>query len=298
MYFENYSNKSLIAEINEDAVEENMQEDDLALVSGNPDYTVQDATFYVRRTDNCMYEGGIMKMRYLKMIFLITLLIAFSGCNGKRQTIGLSVRGNNFDISNTEGETVNCRNGGFSGDMDLINQQVLEEPSGSADRYLLEVAFSDSFTYQCEGDGGQLFGIVSAPNLDVSSEGYFEYTVSGIGMETITVTPDGKMTFSGNEAFADIAGSMPCENLGEHGFIRLSAGTTETATVSIDVENSKIHFSGLSAGEMVLSYAGTVSNSLLTVELSAGSGSIDFSELDMGQIILAEDGHEDQIITV
>ena len=134
--------------------------------------------------------------------------------------------------------------------------------------------------------------------MDVSSEGYFEYTVSGIGMETITVTPDGEMTFSGNDAFADIAGSMPCETLGEHGFIRLSIGTAETATVSIDAENSKIHFSGLSAGDMALSYAGTVSNSLLTIELSAGSGSIDFSELDMGQIILAEDGHEDQIITV
>lgn len=53
LYFENYSNKSLIAEINEDEVEEIMQEDDLALVSGNSDYTVQDATFYVRRTDRC-----------------------------------------------------------------------------------------------------------------------------------------------------------------------------------------------------------------------------------------------------
>ena len=59
--------------------------------------------------------------------------------------------------------------------------------------------------------------------------GHLVYTVSGIGMETITVTPDGEMTFSGNDAFADIAGSMPCETLGEHGFIRLSIGTAETA---------------------------------------------------------------------
>ena len=49
---------------------------------------------------------------------------------------------------------------------------------------------------------------------------------------------------------------------------------------------------------MALSYAGTVSNSLLTVELSAGNGSIDFSKLNMGQIILAEDGYEDQVIEV
>ena len=241
---------------------------------------------------------GDMKMRYLKVIFSLTLLIALTGCNSETQTIGLTARGNSFDISNAEGETVSCRSGDFSGDMDLINQQIFEDAPESADRYLLETAFSDSFTYQCEGDGGQLFGIVSDPNLDVSTEGYFEYTVSGIGMETITVTTDGEMTFSGNDAFADIAGSMPCETLGEHGFIRLSIGTAETATVSIDAENSKIHFSGLSAGDMALSYAGTVSNSLLTIELSAGSGSIDFSELDMGQIILAEDGHEDQIIKV
>ena len=239
-----------------------------------------------------------MKMRYTKVIFSLALLIALTGCNTEEQTIGLSARGDSFDISNAEGETVSCRGGDFSGDMDLINQQIFEDVSESADRYLLEVAFSDSFTYQCEGDGGQLFGIVSDPNLDVSSEGYFEYTVSGIGMETITVTPDGEMTFSGNDAFADIAGSMPCETLGEHGFIRLSIGTAETATVSIDAENSKIHFSGLSAGDLVFSYGGTASNSLLMVELSAGSGSIDFSELDSGQIILAEDGCEDQVITV
>ena len=53
LYFENYSNKSLIAKIDEDAVEEIMQEDNLALASGNPDYTVHDAIFYVRRTDSC-----------------------------------------------------------------------------------------------------------------------------------------------------------------------------------------------------------------------------------------------------
>ena len=237
-------------------------------------------------------------MRYGKAVFSLALLIALAGCNAETQTIGLTARGNSFDVSNSEGEAVSCRSGDFSGDMELINQQILEDAPESADWYLLEAAFSDSFTYQCEGDGGQLFGIVSDPNLDVSAEGYFEYTVSGTGMETITITPDGEMTFSGDDALAEIACSMPCEDLGEHGFIRLSGGTTETATVSIDVENSRIHFSGLSAGDVVLSYAGTVSNPWLTVELSAGDGSIDFSELDMGQIILAEDGYEDRVIEV
>lgn len=239
-----------------------------------------------------------MKMQHIKVIFSLALLIALAGCNAEKQTIGLTARGSSFDISNAEGEMVSCRNGDLTGDMDLTNQQMLEDNPESEDQYLLEAAFSDSFTYQCEEDGGQLFGIVSDPNLDVSTEGYFEYTVSGIGIETITVTPDGEMTFSGVDAFAEIACSMPCENLGEHGFIRLSGGTQETAEVSIDVENSKIHFSGFSVGNMALSYAGTVSNSLLTVELSAGNGSIDFSKLNMGQIILAEDGYEDQVIEV
>ena len=144
----------------------------------------------------------------------------------------------------------------------------------------------------------QLFGIVSDPDLNVNTLGYFEYTVSGIGMETITITPDGEMTFSGDDALAEIACSLPCENLGEHGFVRLSAGTIEAATVSIDVEASKIYFSGLSAGNIVLSYAGTVSNQWLTVKLNAGNGSIDFSKLNTGQIIIAEDGYEERVIEV
>ena len=97
-----------------------------------------------------------MKMRYTKVIFSLALLIALTGCNTEEQTIGLSARGDSFDISNAEGETVSCRGGDFSGDMDLINQQIFEDVSESADRYLLEVAFSDSFTYQCEGSSLEL----------------------------------------------------------------------------------------------------------------------------------------------
>ena len=109
-----------------------------------------------------------MKMRYLKVIFSLTLLIALTGCNSETQTIGLTARGNSFDISNAEGETVSCRSGDFSGDMDLINQQIFEDAPESADRYLLETAFSDSFTYQCEGDGGQLFpGMTHSRTLPV-----------------------------------------------------------------------------------------------------------------------------------
>ena len=104
-----------------------------------------------------------MKMRYLKVVFSLALLIALTGCNTEKQTIGLSACGDSFDISNTEGETASCRSGDFSGDMDLSNQQIFEDAPEFADRYLLETAFSDSFTYQCEEDGGQLFGIVSDP---------------------------------------------------------------------------------------------------------------------------------------
>ena len=240
----------------------------------------------------------MIQKRDIKTICALSLLIALTGCSAEQQTIGLTARGNSYDISNAEGEAVSFRNGDFSGDMDLLNQQIFEDASASEDRYLLETASSGSFTYQCEGDGEQLFGIVSDPNLNVSTEGYFEYTVNGIGLETITITPDGEMTFSGDDALAEIACSMPCEDLGEHGFIRLSGGTTETATVSIDVENSKIYFSGLSLGNIVLSYAGTVSNPWLTIKLSAGNGNIDFSKLDTGQIILAEVGCEDRVIEV
>ena len=37
---------------------------------------------------------GDMKMRYLKVIFSLTLLIALTGCNSETQTIGLTARGN------------------------------------------------------------------------------------------------------------------------------------------------------------------------------------------------------------
>lgn len=237
-------------------------------------------------------------MRYIKRMVSLALLAVLAGCHAEEQTIGLTARGNSFDISNTEGETISCRSGDLSGDMDLAGQQVIQDASALADRYLLEVAFSDCFTYQSDSGGGQLFGIVSDPELNVSAPGYFEYTISGDGIETITISPNGELTFSGNDAWAEIACSMPCDSLGEHGFIRLSAGTTETAEVRVDAENGKIHFSGLSVGDIALSYAGAESDPWLAIELSAGSGSIDLSRLDAGQMIVAEDGCEDRVIEV
>ena len=77
-------------------------------------------------------KAGGMKMRYTKVIFSLALLIALTGCNTEEQTIGLSARGDSFDISNAEGETVSCRGGDFSGDMDLINQQIFEDVSESS----------------------------------------------------------------------------------------------------------------------------------------------------------------------
>lgn len=238
-----------------------------------------------------------MKTCGIKMLLFLSfaLPLLLTGCGAGNQTIGLAVRGSDFRVVNKEGETVNYSSGEFSGTMDLIHQQTANDV-GAEDRYLLEVSRSDHFTYQCDGSGGQLFGIVTDPDLNISEPDYSEYTVSGMGMETITVTPDGEMSFSGNDMAVETAFSMPCASLGEHGFVRFSGSADSNASVSVDTETGRILFSGISPGSSTLSYAGTVSNSWVTIELSVGTGSIDLSKLGEGQIIIAEDGCEEQII--
>lgn len=238
-----------------------------------------------------------MKTCGIKMLLFLSfaLPLLLTGCGAGNQTIGLAVLGSDFRVVNKEGETVNYSSGEFSGTMDLIHQQAANDV-GAEDRYLLEVSRSDHFTYQCDGSGGQLFGIVTDPDLNISEPDYSEYTVSGMGMETITVTPDGEMSFTGNDMAVETAFSMPCASLGEHGFVRFSGSADSNASVSVDAETGRILFSGISPGSSALSYAGTVSNSWVTIELSVGTGSIDLSKLGEGQIIIAEDGCEEQII--
>ena len=238
-----------------------------------------------------------MKSVVIKMLLFLSfaLPLLLTGCGAGNQTIGLAVRGSDFRVVNKEGETVNYSSGEFSGTMDLIHQQAANDV-GAEDRYLLEVSRSDHFTYQCDGSGGQLFGIVTDPDLNISEPDYSEYTVRGMGMETITVTPDGEMSFTGNDMAVETAFSMPCASLGEHGFVRFSGSADSNASVSVDAETGRILFSGISPGSSALSYAGTVSNSWVTIELSVGTGSIDLSKLGEGQIIIAEDGCEEQII--
>ena len=238
-----------------------------------------------------------MKTCGIKMLLFLSfaLPLLLTGCGAGNQTIGLAVLGSDFRVVNKEGETVNYSSGEFSGTMDLIHQQTANDV-GAEDRYLLEVSRSDHFTYQCDGSGGQLFGIVTDPDLNISEPDYSEYTVSGMGMETITVTPDGEMSFTGNDMAVETAFSMPCASLGEHGFVRFSGSADSNASVSVDAETGRILFSGISPGSSALSYAGTVSNSWVTIELSVGTGSIDLSKLGEGQIIIAEDRCEEQII--
>lgn len=175
----------------------------------------------------------------LFLSFALPLLL--TGCGAGNQTIGLAVLGSDFRVVNKEGETVNYSSGEFSGTMDLIHQQTANDV-GAEDRYLLEVSRSDHFTYQCDGSGGQLFGIVTDPDLNISEPDYSEYTVSGMGMETITVTPDGEMSFTGNDMAVETAFSMPCASLGEHGFVRFSGSADSNASVSVDAETGRILF--------------------------------------------------------
>ena len=156
---------------------------------------------------------------FLVRSFTLPRLLA--GCGSGCQTIGLALRGSDFMVVYMEGESVNFSSGEFSGTMDLIHQQTANDV-GAEDRYLLEVSRSDHFTYQCDGSGGQLFGIVTDPDLNISEPDYSEYTVSGMGMETITVTPDGEMTFTGNDMAGETALSTPCARLGALGVVRFS----------------------------------------------------------------------------
>lgn len=244
---------------------------------------------------------------------LCALLLVCTGCETEQEssctpdpnpptTVFLNVDKGAVTVTNAEGKTLRYSGGAFSGSMAVKEQQsAASGKAGSKGRYYVEVAGSESFSCQWEEAGSYLFGLMPHYSLDGShpdgGELYTEYTVSGDCLERVSITAEGRIdAVSEKNGLLTAAFSFPCDALGAHGYVRFSGVVGGNVSIWPNGPQNQFSFSGLLPGDCVLSYTGAVSSPWITVALEAGSGTLDFSRVAEGQIILQEDGREARIL--
>lgn len=226
---------------------------------------------------------------------LLLPLFLLAGCG--EGNLLLNVSGEGFTVTNAEGRSMEYADGAFSGDMTVNDQQTTDVgPQGFA--HFLTVPYSGSFTYQCKGVRHQSFGIMTELDRGPGDPDCNQYSVTGSGLDDITITPDGEMTAAGYGGFMTASFSMPCAALEAHGFVSFSGAIGASASVQPYAETGLIRFSGFLPGDCTLSYAGAAAEPLLTVTLEVGSGTIDLTGLAGGVLTIQEDGCEVRSIDV
>lgn len=240
-------------------------------------------------------------MKRYKILYMALLLLFLTGC-GEKSSLVLMVFGEGFTVTSAEGKTLGYAGGVFSGDMTVNGQQRADSDEAGA-QYYLEVPGSESFTCRFERAGSQMFGLAPDYSLDgndPSDEKPFrEYTMSGDHLESATITVEGEMeAVSGENGIVTAAFHLDCAALGGQGFVRFSGAVGNRASIQPDGARNQFSFSGFLPGDCVLSYTGAQSNPWVTVTLSAGSGTIDLSQVAEGQITLWEAGYEAQTLTI
>lgn len=228
-------------------------------------------------------------MRSILLLVSAFVLLSCAGC-GEKRTVCLTVGDTDFQISNSRGKTLTY-DGGFSGDMELISQSfVAGAGEGQCGEYRLEVPYSETFTYHGEPGRPQNLGVFFS--LDAGSR---EYAVSGTGLEETVIALTGELTLTGEAMEFQVFLSLPCPGLGEHGCVRLWGRGMDKVTFK--ATETGIEFSGLEPEGACLSYAGAVENPYVALNLEVGSGTLDFSRVADGEILVTEDGCEPQTVS-
>ena len=220
-----------------------------------------------------------MRRSYLMLSLLVTgSLLVCAGCAEAQtpESVSLHVGGGEYTIVSDE-DSLTYRDG-FSGPMPILNQTELD--IDSTDQHYLEVPFRQQFTYECLEGEQQKFGIAMLQNEEIR-----EYSASGTGIQTITLDLSGAVSLSGEDMSFTIFLSVPCDSLGDKGCVRFY-GTGED-TVSLAVKGDTLSFSGVDPASASLSYAGTVSNPYVALNLEKDSGTIRLTDVADGTLLVS-----------
>lgn len=190
-----------------------------------------------------------------------------------------------FTVSNAEGQTLSHDGSSVSGTMKLLEQANMTDAE-NREVFYSRIPYSEHFTFQLNDSAqGRQYGFdmaeVHRPYFTVRTEGKvtgFEYDAAG---DLLVYTEAG--------AALDLTVGMPDSALGERGWVRLLI-TSAGDEVRLEARGNTLYFSGLdhkSNTPVTLDYGGVVSEQSRTIELSSGSGSLDFSGIAGGDIAVA-----------
>lgn len=189
-----------------------------------------------------------------------------------------------FTLTNAEGQTLTRSGTETSGTMEFTQQQLSAE-SGS-DIFYAQIPYSTSFT--CEPDASSSSGEWGFEIIGSGSTAYnwCHCVAKGSGkLESLEYDVGGRIIVRGEPGTnLELTLPMPDSALGENGWVRLSLTSAENE-VCLVADGNDLSFSGLDADAAVsLDYGGFFSENGLTVELTSGSGSMDFGSTTDGKI--------------
>ncbi len=189
-------------------------------------------------------------------------------------------QGADFTIGSEEGEVL------YAQDM-----TPMELSAGDEDLYWKFVPNSRQYDYRYTGEeAGARQGISIASYVDGRLR---EYSVTGNGMETIRLDYAGKVLLNGGNMQFEVFLPVQGNGLGEHGCMRFYGSAA--ARAEFTVEKDQVGFQGVAADGAGISYAGDKGKAAyIGLQLTGGSGILDFSQADEGKVTLKEDGQADR----
>ena len=187
-----------------------------------------------------------------------------------------------FTVTNAEDQTLSYDGKGASGTMELLEKADLVDAE-SREVFFARIPYSEHFTFQL---------------TDSARDRQWGFDMADVHRTYFTVRADGKTKSFEYDAAGDLlvnadAGAgldltigMPDSSLGERGWVRLLI-TSSGDEVRLESRGNTLYFSGLdykSGTSVTLDYGGVFSGQSKVIELTSGSGALDLSGIDGGDI--------------
>lgn len=232
-----------------------------------------------------MKRMKFIQWKSILIVFLVLTSMLFIGCQcGSTSTdMGESdgwtfviAKGSDFTISTEEGEVLRMQ-----------DMRVLELPDGNEYTYQTNAVPSNRYKYESveeEIDSRQKLSIVSIIN-----NRFKECGVTGEGIRSISIESSTQVSFQGSDMQFDVFLPVQGSGLGKYGCMHFFGRSVEKAEFVLN--ENKVEFRGITPGEMNISFAGDTANiPFMCVQLTEESGTLDFSDVDKGYVILEENG--------
>lgn len=226
---------------------------------------------------NAMCQGSnsfVKKYFWLLLLLSICIVLLLFKCptnSDISNSISICVSDNAFTITDATGNEL-VYSDSFSGSLEPTKQQYVQGTDKLYGLFYLEVPYSKFYSFRAHKQERLQFGIAS-----MNSSRLQEYSVSGIGIEEVTLSFDGQITLSGHDMDFTVFLSMPCDELGDRGCLRFYGTAGKKAFFR--VRKDKLVYSGITPGHVSISYAGLAANSHFPLEIKNGDGQLDISEI-------------------